>query len=485
MEADKPVVMQELKGRITIYTVTGCLHCFRAKARLINMGLPYTEVNIKTNPEIRKYVMELTGRFTVPQIFFNGIFLGGNDDFENMPEEELTKLINMVKNEPVPDDAPPIPEPGAVKEEVPKEEPKIERDEYADLIVAFKESGNIGNHWSCLKVHHNTFTGKKLITWLISNRNVDKPAAVAMAKVLISRKFLNPLSENAMEDSDSLFRLVEHDSPSALNTGATAELRAVSASGHSEIMRELILKLFAEYITPDGKYVDYKGMATSPMFEEFRVLALQLQRLKFDNLDRRAKLAFFINTYNALVIHGNIVYNAPRTLWQRYKFFNTASYLIGGEIFSLHDIENGVLRANRKGIAQLSKPFAKGDPRLKAAVEEVEPMIHFGLNCGVQSCPPIKTYSAKEIDEQLKMATEAFLDGSDGCSIDVAKKEVRLSQLFKWYKVDFGGTDEKLLKWVFDHLRDSPKKTAMKELMAKGNVKITYLPYDWSTNAKD
>lgn len=75
-------------------------------------------------------------------------------------------------------------------------------------------------------------------------------------------------------------------------------------------------------------------MATSPMFEEFRVLALQLQRLKFDDLDRKAKLAFFINTYNALVIHGNIVYNAPRTLWQRYKvssqtcsfssFFNSA-----------------------------------------------------------------------------------------------------------------------------------------------------------------
>lgn len=84
MEAEKPAEMQEIKGRITIYTVTGCLHCFRAKARLINMGLPYTEVNIKANPEIRKYVMELTGRFTVPQLFFNNIFVGGNDDFENM-----------------------------------------------------------------------------------------------------------------------------------------------------------------------------------------------------------------------------------------------------------------------------------------------------------------------------------------------------------------------------------------------------------------
>lgn len=47
------------------------------------------------------------------------------------------------------------------------------------------------------------------------------------------------------------------------------------------------------------------------------------------------------------------------------QFFNYVSYLIGGEVFTLQDIENGVLRGNRKGIAQLLKPFSKNDPRLK------------------------------------------------------------------------------------------------------------------------
>lgn len=29
--------------------------------------------------------------------------------------------------------------------------------------------------------------------------------------------------------------------------------------------------------------------------------------------------------------------------------------------------------------------------------------------------------------------------------VDSGKKEVHLSQIFKWYKADFGGTDEKVL----------------------------------------
>ncbi|XP_038657638.1 uncharacterized protein zgc:152951 isoform X5 [Scyliorhinus canicula] len=388
MEPEEPVMMQQLAGRITIYSITGCLHCLRAKSYLTKLGLPFFEVNVKEYPEIHQQIINLTERLTVPQIYFNNIHVGGNNDFMNLSEDELASLINTVKNNPVPPDAPPIPVPGGVEEKGPVEELKSKRDEYADLILEFKETGIIGSHWSCLKMQQNSFSGKKLVNWLMEHKNV--------------------------------------------------------ASKHSEAMRDLTLKLFSEHITPDGKLVDYKAMLRSPAFEEYCQLATQLQRLDVENLTRKQKLAFFINVYNALVIHGNIKQGAPKNMWQRYKFFNSVSYVIGGEIFTLQDIENGILRGNRKGIAQISKPFSKNDPRLKVALETVEPLIHFALNCGVLSCPPIKTYSAEEIDQQLRISAAAFLDGSDGCQIDVSKREVRLSQIFKWYKIDFGGTDEKM-----------------------------------------
>ncbi|XP_078088961.1 uncharacterized protein LOC144506558 [Mustelus asterias] len=484
MEPEESVPLQKLAGRITIYSITGCLHCLRTKSFLTRMGLPFVEVNVKDNPEIHQQIINLTARLTVPQIFFNNIHVGGND-FMNLSPEDLADLIELVRNNPVPPDAPPIPQPVKAEEKEPFEELKSKRDEYADLILEFKKSGVIGNHWSCLKMQQNSFTGKKLVNWLMEIKNLEKDAAVEMAKDLTARKFLSPLSGKGFENSDALYRLVEHESTASLNTGATAEYNTLSASKHSEAMRDLTLQLFSEHITPDGKLVDYKSMMKNPIFDKYCELATQLQRLNIEGLSREEKLAFFINVYNALVIHGTIKQGPPKNMWQRYKFFNVVSYMIGGEVFSLQDIENGVLRGNRKGIAQMSKPFSKGDPRLKIALEEAEPLIHFALNCGVLSCPPIKTYSAEEIDKQLKISAAAFLDSSDGCHVDVSKKEVRVSQLFKWYKADFGGTDEKLLSWLLEHLGDSPKKAALKELLDHGEIKIATLPYDWSTNSTE
>ena len=76
------------------------------------------------------------------------------------------------------------------------------------------------------------------------------------------------------------------------------------------------------------------------------------------------------------------------------QFFNTVNYIIGGHSFGLNQIENGILRSNRKAIGAVTKPFSKSDPRLRVALPAPEPKIHFALVCGAKSCPPIKTYTA-------------------------------------------------------------------------------------------
>uniref|UniRef100_A0A3Q2Z5Q7 Zgc:152951 n=1 Tax=Hippocampus comes TaxID=109280 RepID=A0A3Q2Z5Q7_HIPCM len=369
------------KGRVTIYSIQGCPHCRQAKAFLAPLGIPVCDVDLNEHPELQAPVKKLTGRVTVPQIFFNSLYIGGIEKLRKMTPEELQKLVKMVKEEPLTADAPPLPE------------------------------------------------GKQ--------------------------------SPGAALDTDSGEK--------------TSEL--------SLLLRELILKLFSEHLSADGKSVDYKGMSANPAFQRYSELAIQLQRVKLLSLSREETLAFFINIYNALVIHGYLRMGAPTNTWQRYRFFNYVSYLIGGEVFTLQDIENGVLRGNRKGVAQFRRPFSKTDPRLQLALKDVEPLIHFALNCGAKGCPPIKTYTPQDIDKQLRTAAEAFLENDDACVVDSGKKEVRLSQIFKWYKVDFGGTDEKLLKWVLKHMSDSPKKTSLKGVLAAGKAKVSFLPYDWSSNS--
>ena len=60
-------------------------------------------------------------------------------------------------------------------------------------------------------------------------------------------------------------------------------------------------------------------MATSPLFERYCDMAVQLQRVELLSLSREEKLAFFINTYNALVIHGYLRLGPPTNMWQRYR----------------------------------------------------------------------------------------------------------------------------------------------------------------------
>ncbi|XP_069554586.1 uncharacterized protein [Brachyistius frenatus] len=483
-----------VRGRVTVYSIQGCPHCVRAKATIGQLGLPVCDVDIGKHSELRATVKELTGRSTVPQIFFNNIHVGGNDDLQKLAPEELQRLVRLVKEQPLPADAPPLPETSQSEDAAweTDEEFKCERDELAGLVEDLKHGSVIGSHRRGLTLYKKSFSGSQLVDWLKQEKGMARAQACSTGQALLQKKYMVGVQGSGQQDGsfgegkdtmESLYRLLEDDPHSALNVGQTASCSPIPAAELSLLLREMILKLFSEHLSADGKSVDYKGMSVNPAFERYCELAIQLQRVELLSLSREEKLAFFINIYNALVIHGYLRLGHPTNMWQRYRFFNYVSYLIGGEVFTLQDIENGVLRGNRKGVAQLLRPFSKTDPRLQMALPDAEPLIHFALNCGAKGCPPIKTYTPQDIDSQLRTAAEAFLENDDGCVVDSGKREVRLSQIFKWYKADFGGTDDKLLKWVLKHMGDSPKKTSLQGVLSTGKTKVSFLPYDWSSNS--
>lgn len=63
-------------------------------------------------------------------------------------------------------------------------------------------------------------------------------------------------------------------------------------------------------------------MEKSTEFKGYVKHTAELQRVKLDGMSREETLAFFINVYNALVIHANVVRGPPVNLWQRYKVLN-------------------------------------------------------------------------------------------------------------------------------------------------------------------
>ncbi len=64
-------------ARVQMYTTRWCGYCVRAKALLEARGIEFEEISLDDDPAFRQTIFDLTGRWTVPQIFIDGEPIGG------------------------------------------------------------------------------------------------------------------------------------------------------------------------------------------------------------------------------------------------------------------------------------------------------------------------------------------------------------------------------------------------------------------------
>jgi glutaredoxin 3 len=68
-------------AEVIVYSGPNCPYCVKAKALLDKKNVEYTDFNVKEDFEKFDEMMERTGgRKSIPQIFINGIHVGGCDD---------------------------------------------------------------------------------------------------------------------------------------------------------------------------------------------------------------------------------------------------------------------------------------------------------------------------------------------------------------------------------------------------------------------
>ena len=66
---------------VKMYTTAVCPYCIRAKQLLKAKGVAQIEeIRIDLDPAQRDYMMQITGRRTVPQIYVGDTHVGGCDD---------------------------------------------------------------------------------------------------------------------------------------------------------------------------------------------------------------------------------------------------------------------------------------------------------------------------------------------------------------------------------------------------------------------
>ena len=81
-------------AEVIVYTKDYCPYCTRATNLLKKKGVEYKEIDITEDMELQDYVVEASGRRTVPQIFINGKPIGGSDDLYYLNSKgELDTLL--------------------------------------------------------------------------------------------------------------------------------------------------------------------------------------------------------------------------------------------------------------------------------------------------------------------------------------------------------------------------------------------------------
>jgi len=73
-----------MSADVIIYRTPYCPYCVRAAMLLKGKGVAFREIDVSDDPEARARLLRQTGQRTVPQIFINGVSVGGYDDIARL-----------------------------------------------------------------------------------------------------------------------------------------------------------------------------------------------------------------------------------------------------------------------------------------------------------------------------------------------------------------------------------------------------------------
>jgi hypothetical protein len=217
--------------------------------------------------------------------------------------------------------------------------------------------------------------------------------------------------------------------------------------------KRVVLNANATRITSSETWLDQVRAATNEA---------NLEPARFEvPSDQFEARAFWINLYNALTLQAMMHAKIQHSVLEFPGFFDCCTYQVhAGSLeftLTLNEIEHGILRGHRAVL--FSAPFVPNDPR-RDLILPLEPRIHFALNCGAISCPPIRAYQAEQLESQLELATRSYLQ-----SVRLENNVVILPRLLQWYAKDFGAP----LEFV---------RTYHPELPA--NARVRFDAYDWN-----
>jgi hypothetical protein len=205
----------------------------------------------------------------------------------------------------------------------------------------------------------------------------------------------------------------------------------------------------------------------------------------YQSLTPSDREALWLNVFDALTVKivldhypmsGKIPWYPPTSMRQIPNVWEGFPIVVGGRKLNLYQIEHDILRREVKDVRT-----------------------HFTISCAAKGYGPMPTfaYTSKNLEQQLNLATRRFLFDKKNLEIDKEKQVVYVSQIFKWFPLDFLSQagfdkipfppppdDEVILGYLALH-GTGEARHLLRNSSTRSQYKVVYRPFDWSLNDAD
>lgn len=202
---------------------------------------------------------------------------------------------------------------------------------------------------------------------------------------------------------------------------------------------------FQTYV--EGGLVKYEQLKNDPI--RLNELVEMIENYDLSDRTTEERKAFFINTYNILVIKQVLDFYPVESSMKIPGFFDMVGFKVAGDVMTLDWIEDDILFA-----------------------EHYDARLHFVLVSGSVGCPPLAEYAylPEDLDGQIEARTQEILDIN--WYVRIYKDRVLLSKVFDWYKEDFLAEASDYIDYI----------NKFRLIKIPTSIAVEIYEYDWSLN---
>eukprot|EP01119_Soliformovum_irregulare_P009597 TRINITY_DN2306_c0_g1_i2.p1 TRINITY_DN2306_c0_g1~~TRINITY_DN2306_c0_g1_i2.p1 ORF type:complete len:682 (+),score=198.86 TRINITY_DN2306_c0_g1_i2:262-2046(+) len=254
---------------------------------------------------------------------------------------------------------------------------------------------------------------------------------------------------------------------------------SISKKHPCELAEDLLKRFIEVGINSSGDGEVHGSIVKNPDYQNLVWELAELHWVETYSLSHEEKTAFWVNIFNLMSFHISIENSRKiQSVKDWVELARDYGYYIGGSVYSLLDIEYGILRNKMKITgpwAEVQPPIQKFDAydtRARNALTRSDPRINFLISYMTASSPLIRIFHFQNIFEEVERAARAYLQ--DHVIIDPETRQIQLAKLLEWHKEDFAKSEEKMLKSLLEYFTSEQKNAVLNQFSP------TFKEYDWT-----